>query len=196
MIQIRCLKWKKRQRTIRNGKQIHLRQKNKSLETTPIIHEKINANVQHNGNEESYHIEEVSMETLKNEIDKQLLNNNQHIIDDADREIDSLGLTSDEREEYEFLHRKMNQEEGSEEGSDVSDDIPLVPLELLDKVEEKLQISEKNCERLRNEKVAVECQYKDKIDSLEKALRKKTELLIKALKDKGDTDVRVKKLDK
>ena len=74
------------------------------------------------------------------------------MIDDADREdddrsyvsIDSLGLTSDEREEYKFLHRKINQEEGSEEGSNVSNDIPVVPLELLDEAEEKLQVSEKN----------------------------------------------------
>ena len=50
--------------------------KNKSLKTTSTTHEKINANVQHDGNEESYHIEEVSMETLENEIDKQLQNDN------------------------------------------------------------------------------------------------------------------------
>ena len=109
--------------------------------------DKINENVKHDCNKESYHIEEVSMKTLENEINQQLLNDKKYIIDDdADSEdddrsyisTDSLGLTSDEREEYEFLHRKMNQKEGSEEGSDVSDDIPLVPLELLDEVEEKL----------------------------------------------------------
>ena len=158
-----------------------------------------NENSKHNRNDDSYHIEGVSIETLEKEIDQQLLNDTKHMIDDEtnseddDRSYvstDSLGLTANERKEYEVLHRKMNQEEESEEGSDVSNEIPLVPLELLDEMEDKLLISEENCERLRNEKVAVERQYKVKIDSLEKALRNKTELLITALKDKGDTDVR------
>jgi len=37
--------------------------------------EKIKENVKHDCKEESYHIEEISTETLKNEIDQQLLNN-------------------------------------------------------------------------------------------------------------------------
>ena len=55
----------------------------------------------------------------------------------------------------------MNQEEARKEGSNVSDDIPVVPLELLDKVEEKLKVSEKDCERLRYEKAVVEQKFKE-----------------------------------
>ena len=55
----------------------------------------------------------------------------------------------------------MNQEEGRKEESNVSDDIPVVLLELLDKVEEKLKVSEKDCERLRYKKAAVEQQFKE-----------------------------------
>ena len=59
------------------------------------------------------------------------------------------------------MYRKINQEEGRKEGSNVSDDIPVVPLELLDEVEEKLKVSEKDCERLRYKKAAVEQQFKE-----------------------------------
>ena len=72
------------------------------------------------------------------------------------------------------------------------DEIPVVPLELLDEAEAKLQVSVENKERLRNEtnkllreKEANDVQYKKKISSLEKALKKKTDLLIAALKDKS-----------
>ena len=55
----------------------------------------------------------------------------------------------------------MNQEEWMKEGRNASDDILVVPLELLDEVEEKLKVSEKDCERLRYEKAAVEQQFKE-----------------------------------
>ena len=73
------------------------------------------------------------------------------------------------------------------------DDIQVVPLELLDEAEEKLQASVRNEERLRNEnnkllreKEAKDLQNKQKISSLEKVLKMKTDLLIAALKDKGE----------
>ena len=73
------------------------------------------------------------------------------------------------------------------------DDIQVVPLELLDEAEEKLQASVRNEERLRNEnnkllreKEAKDLQNKQKISSLEKALKMKTDLLIAALKDKDE----------
>ena len=65
--------------------------------------------------------------------------------------------------------------------------------ELFDEVEAKLQASIENEERLRNEtnkllheKEENDVKYKQKIISLEKALKNKMDLLIAVLKDKGE----------
>ena len=129
-----------------------------------------------------------------------------------------MGLTSEERLAYKVLHEELNAEVDFEEEQnnnakdnmrqeeeednislnddnieEILDDIPVVPLELLDEAELKLQASMQNEEQLRNEtnkllheKEANDLQYKQKISSLEKALKNKTDLLIAALKDKGE----------
>ena len=82
----------------------------------------------------------------------------------------------------------------NEENTDETiDDIQVVPFELFDETEAKLHASVINEERLRKENSkllqeieANDLKNKQKISSLETALKKKTGLLIAALKDKGE----------
>ena len=154
--------------------------------------------------------------------DTQDQSNNSHEEDEVDSisATESMESTSEEQLISDLLHEEINaevdcgeewknnikanvQKEDEDEDDNKSknesntdetmDDIQVVPLELLDEAEEKLQASVRNEERLRNEnnkllreKEAKDLQNKQKISSLEKALKMKTDLLIAALKDKGE----------
>ena len=92
-----------------------------------------------------------------------------------------------------------NMSQNKDNTDETIDGIQVVPLELLDEAEEKLQASVINEEQLRKENSKLlqeiesnELQNKQKISSLEMALKNKTEMLLVALKEKGEIHKRRK----
>ena len=155
-------------------------------------------------NEKSYDAEDINMETLEETIKERCANNKETMIkdpweeeeaedDSSSQSADRMGLTREERKAYERLRKELNEDESSE---DSCDDTPVVPLELLDEVEEKLMKSAQNKENLQKEKSALlqELETKDlqhqqkitfleeKIEKLDAALRSKSRQLANNLK--------------